>query len=450
MLPAIHELTLQLDAAPAGACEALARELLAQVDSPEAAGVFTELLPDLALAAARAADARRAAGAPRLPLDGLPVTIKDLFDLQGRPTRAGALKVRDDAPPAAADAPAVARLLAAGALPMGRTQMSEFAFSGVGLNPHGPQALNPHDTAVRRIPGGSTSGGAVSVALGLAVAALGSDTGGSIRIPAALCGLVGFKNTQRRTPLEGAFPLSPTLDTVSAMTRCVADALRVDAVLSGEPLLPPRRDARGLRLLLPRTLWLDAMDDTVAGALQRTLQRLSAAGAEIVERDVPELNEPALINAAPAGLAPIEAWAIHRDALATRRDRFDPRVAARIEQGREVSAADYLRLLQRRRDWIARLQRLLQGFDALIGPTVPIVAPPIAELQRSDEAFWRANGLLLRNPATINFLDGCAFSLPMHAPGEGPSGLMLAAPGGHDAALAGVALAVEAVLNAPA
>ncbi|MDP1912219.1 amidase [Brevundimonas sp.] len=444
MLPTIQTLRQRLTAP--GAHQALIEQVLAGAAAPAAAHVFTALFAEPAMAAARAADEAQAAGRPLPPLAGLPVTVKDLYDIAGRTTRAGAV-LRQDAPAALRDAEAVARLRAAGAAIVGLTNMSEFAFSGVGLNPHYGTPRNPAATAadptVARIPGGSSSGAAVSVALGLAVAGLGSDTGGSIRIPAALCGLVGFKNTQARTPLAGAFPLSFTLDTVCAMTRSVADCLVVDGVLAGAPLPVAARGVAGLRLALPRTLMLDALEPAVATALERALARLSAAGAVIVELPLAELAEIAQINA-PGGFSAVEAWVTHRQAMQTRRERFDPRVAARIAPGEGVSAADYITMQQRRRDWMARVTQRLSGFDALICPTVPITAPPIAELVASDEAFFKANALLLRNTFAINFLDGCAFTLPCHAAGELPVGLMLAAPAGQDAALAGVALAVEA------
>jgi aspartyl-tRNA(Asn)/glutamyl-tRNA(Gln) amidotransferase subunit A len=283
------------------------------------------------------------------------------------------------------------------------------------------------------------------VALGLAVAGLGSDTGGSIRIPAALTGLVGFKSTQRRTPLDGAFPLSPTLDTVCSMSRCVADCLWVDAVLAGAPLAVRTREPGGMKLALPHTLMLDALEPTVAAAFERAVATLAKAGARIVALPLAELAEIAQINA-PGGFSAVEAWATHREAMATRRAAFDPRVAARIALGEGVSAADYIQMQQRRRHWIARVERRLVGFDALLAPTVPIVAPPIADIAADDEAFFRVNALLLRNTFPINFLDGCAFTLPCHAPGELPVGLMLAAPGGQDGELAALALAVEQAL----
>ena len=441
-LPTIRELRRSLT--QAGSHLGLIDEVLARAHEPAAAHVFTALTADDARAAAQRADAQLAAGQTLPALAGLPVSVKDLYDIAGRTTMAGSV-LRQREPPARQDAAAVARLRHAGAALVGLTNMSEFAFSGIGINPHHGTPRNPCDASVARIPGGSSSGAAVSVAIGLAVGGLGSDTGGSIRIPAALCGLVGFKNTQSRTPLAGAFPLSFTLDTVCAMARSVEDCLELDAVLAGEPLRVARRPLPGLRLALPQTLMLDALEPAVAQAFERSLTRLSKAGAQIVSLPLAELAEIAQINA-PGGFSAVEAWATHREALRAQRDRFDPRVALRIEMGEGVSAADYITMQQRRRDWIARMGSRLHGFDALISPTVPITAPPIADLQARDEAFFKANGLILRNTFAINFMDGCAFTLPCQAADELPVGLMLSAPSGHDAALAGVALAVQEAL----
>jgi aspartyl-tRNA(Asn)/glutamyl-tRNA(Gln) amidotransferase subunit A len=275
---------------------------------------------------------------------------------------------------------------------------------------------------------------------------VGSDTGGSIRIPAALCGLVGFKCTQSRVPLAGAFPLSQTLDTVCALAQSVDDCLLVDGVLAGAALDVPVRPLDGLRLALPQTLLLDGLEPAVASAFSHALSKLSKAGARVVEVPLDELAEIASINA-PGGFSAVEAYATHRAALQTQRARFDHRVAQRIALGEGVSAADYLLMQQRRRDWIARTTRALRGFDALVCPTVPITAPPIALLLASDDAFFNANGLLLRNTFAINFLDGCAFSLPCQRAGDLPVGLMLAAPGGQDAQLAAVARAIESALQ---
>ena len=430
----------------AGACSYAegVEEALRRARDNRAEHVFTALHEGPAREAARHADALARMGLCAGPLGGLPVSVKDLFDMAGEVTAAGS-RLRREHPPAAADAPAVARLRAAGSALVGRTHMTEFAFSGVGINPHLGTPRNPCDATRVRIPGGSSSGAAVSVALGIAVAALGSDTAGSIRVPAALCGVTGFKSTQSRVPLTGAFPLSHTLDTVCAMAPTVADCLVVDGVIAGAPLPVLLRPLAGMRLVLPGTLVLDALEPAVASAFARALSALSAAGAQVIEQPLPELAEIADINA-PGGLSAVEAWATHRADMQSRREAFDPRVARRIALGEGVSAADYLRILQRRRDWIARMQRQLAPFDALVCPTVPLVAPALEPLLASDEAFFRANGLLLRNTIVANFLDGCAFSLPCQAPGELPVGLMLVAPGGADARLAEVALAAESAL----
>lgn len=425
--------------------EALVTQALEGAATPAAQHVFTRLYADAALAAARHADAACKAGVQLAPLAGLPVSIKDLYDVAGETTLAGSV-VRRGEPAATHDALAVQRLRAQGAAIVGKTNMTEFAFSGVGINPHYGTPRNPADAQTARIPGGSSSGAAVSVALGLAVLGLGSDTGGSIRIPAALCGIVGFKNTQSRTPRTGAFPLSDTLDTVCAMARSVADCLVADAALAGgAPLAVRPRPLQGLRLAVPRTLMFDGIEAPVAQAFQRAVARLSAAGATVVDITLAELAEIAQINA-PGGFSPVEAAAVHRTRIATHRAGYDARVAARIALGMSVSAADYITMQARRRDWVARMETALAGFDALLCPTVPIVAPAIEALA-SDDAFFKANGLLLRNTFAINFLDGCSFSLPCQAPGDLPVGLMLSSVHGDDARLAAVALAVEAVLG---
>ena len=424
--------------------EALVASAIDNAAHKSAAHVFTRLYPDAALAAARYADAAAAAGVELHALAGLPVSIKDLYGVAGETTMAGSIVCRGE-PVQAADAPAVARLRTAGAAIIGKTNMTEFAFSGIGINPHYGTPVNPTDATAARIPGGSSSGAAVSVALGLSVAGLGSDTGGSIRIPAALNGLVGFKSSQGRVPRDGALELSRSLDTVCAMTRSVADCLVVDGVLAGAPLAVRRRPLAGMRLAIPQTVVLDAMEPAVSRAFDRAIAMLSAAGAQISDITLAELAEIPAINA-PGGLSPIEAYAVHHERLAKARDAFDPRVALRMMMGAQVTAQQYIALLDNRRAWIARVERAIEGFDAVICPTVPIVAPEIAPLVASDDVFFKANGLLLRNTFAFNFLDGCAFSLPCQAAGDLPVGLMLSSVNGDDAQLAAVALAVEHAL----
>ena len=425
--------------------EALVAQALAAAAAPAARHVFTALYADAALAAARHADAAQRAGIALTALAGLPVTVKDLYDIAGETTMAGSVVCQGE-PVASTDAVAVARLRSAGAAIVGKTNMTEFAFSGVGINPHHGTPRNPADAVVARIPGGSSSGAAVSVALGTAVAALGSDTGGSIRIPAALCGLVGFKSTQARVPRTGAFELARSLDTVCAMTRSVADCLAIDAVIADVPLVVRRRPLQGMRLAMPRTMMFDALEPAVARAVDSALSRLSAAGAIVVDITLAELAEIAQINA-PGGFSPVEASAVHRHRIAAHRGGYDPRVVARIELGMSVGAVDYIVMQDRRRDWISRVVQALEGFDALLCPTVPMVAPAIESLA-ADADFFKTNGLLLRNTFAINFLDGCSFSLPCHAAGELPVGLMLSSVNGDDARLAAVALTVEAALEA--
>ncbi len=402
-----------------------------------------------ALQAARTADAERAAGRVPSLLAGLPVSIKDLFDVQGQVTQAGSAGPVPGTQPAAADAPAVARLRAAGAVLLGRTNMSEFAFSGLGLNPHHGTPAHPHDAA--RITGGSSSGAAVSVALGMADVALGTDTGGSIRIPSAFCGLTGFKPTARRVPLAGAYPLSRSLDSAGPLARSVDCCAIVDAVLSGEPLqaaeaTPP---LAGLRLGVTHDLMLDGLDAEVAAAFDAALARLSAAGAEIVDFGFAELRELPTINAA-GGLVTAEAWQLHRARLEdpAQAARYDPRVAQRTRRGAAISAADYIDLLDARARLQAAARERLHGLDAWLMPTVPLLAPRLADVEADDERFFAANARALRNPSAINFLDGCALSLPCGAPGALPVGLSVAGLHGSDARVLQVGRAVEACLRA--
>ena len=427
----------------------LVEESVAAAAAPACAHAFVAMSVDAARAAARRADEALAAGSSAGPLAGLAISIKDLFDVAGEVTSAGSTVLAGQVP-ALHDAPAVARLRAAGAAFIGRSNMSEFAFSGVGINPHHGTPANPATArldATPRIPGGSTSGGAVSVAAGAAWAALGSDTGGSIRIPAALQGLVGFKSTARLVPTAGAVPLSTTLDTVCAITLSVRDAVVLHEVLAARRVEPMPRELAAWRFAVPSTLMLDGLDATVARAFRRALATLSAAGARIAEISLPGLADVAGINAG-GGFAPVEAWALHRRWLATRERDYDPRVARRIRRGEGMSAADYLDLVAARRAWIGRMEAALADVDVLLSPTVPIVAPPLAPLIADDDAFFAANAALLRNPAAVNLLDGCALSLPCQAADELPVGLMAWSTALRDDTVLGAGLAIESVLAA--
>ena len=426
---------------------ALVEAALARIADPAGEGrrAFIATYAKPALEAADAQDRLRQAGYALSPLAGLPVSIKDLFDVAGERTLAGS-KALDDAPLATRDAPIVARLKAAGAVLVGRTNMTEFAFSGVGINPHFGTPGNPRDRA--RIPGGSSSGAGVSVADGMAALAMGTDTGGSVRIPAALCGLVGFKPTQLRIPRDGAVPLSTTLDSVGPLGRSVACCAIGDAVLAGlPPEVPAELPAAGLRLGVPQRFVLDGLDKTVAGAFERACTALSRAGARLVDLPFTEADDYVAINAS-GGFSAAEAFAWHRALLERRGADYDPRVRVRIERGRSMSAADYVTLAWDRARLIARVDAATAGFDALILPTVPVVAPPIAAFAE-DKEFARLNMLILRNPAIINFLDRCALTLPIERPGELPVGLMVVGRGGEDRRILGMGLGLEAAL-APA
>ncbi len=403
-------------------------------------------------------EARAAAMQPDLattPLGGLPVSVKDLFDIAGQTTAAGS-KVLADAPAAASDCPAVARLTAAGGIVVGRTNMSEFAFSGVGTNPHFGTPVNAAsnlptlDPVARmaRIPGGSSSGAAVSVATGAAFVGLGSDTGGSIRIPAALNGIVGFKSTARLVPTHGAVPLSTTMDTVCAVTRSVRDAILVHEILAARQVTRSHAPLPGYRLAVVKQLMQDSLDATVATAWQRSLARLRSQGARIEEIDLPALNDLPAINAT-GGFSAAESYAWHYPLLQKHSGAYDPRVLARINRGSSMSARDYIALLDARRRWIDDMECALDGFDAVLSPTVPIVAPPIADVapgSERDETFFRVNGQLLRNTSVVNMLDGCAISIPCHASGELPVGLMIWAPALCDDRVLNIALQIEGLL----
>ena len=446
-----HDLTAARGAVAQGQTTASAELALSlkAADGPSCTHAYIRRFDAAARAAAAAVDQMRAQGAPLPPLAGLAVSIKDLFDVAGHPSTGGSAALAD-APAAAQDSPAVARLRGAGAALTGHTNLSEFAFSGVGINPHHGAPVNAATLALDptpRAPGGSTSGGATTVASGAAWAALGSDTGGSIRIPAALQGLVGFKNTQRLTPLDGCIPLSSTLDTTCMITRSVRDAVLLHEVIAARQVSLQPRPARLMRLAVPTTLMLDGLEPAVAAAFEAALARLRAAGARIDEIALPPLGRLADLNA-QGGFAAAESWAWHRTRLAERADRYDPRVALRIRRGQAMGAADYVDLLHARQGWISEMATLLAPYDAMLSPTVPLVAPPVAPLIDSDEAFFATNARLLRNPSAVNFLDGCALSLPCQAPGALPVGLMVWAGAMADDTVLSASLTIESLLAA--
>ena len=424
----------------------LVEECLARIMDPAGEGprAFIKVHAAGARASADAIDLLRKAGRAPGPLAGIPFGVKDLADIAGEPTPAGST-VLADAKPAAANAPVIQRAVDAGLVIMGRTNMTEFAFSGLGINPHYGTPKSPWDRATGRIPGGSSSGTGVAVADGMAFAGLGTDTGGSCRIPAAMNGVVGYKPTARRVPIAGILPLSASLDSVGPLANSVACCAAVDAVFAGIALPALRAiPIAGLRLAVPTNFMFDGMDDIVAAAFERSVAALSAAGAIIVRRAFPVLADIPRANAL-GGLAAPEAWAWHRALIGEKAVGYDPRVLIRIRGGENMLAADYIDCLNARADIGARMNVDTADYDALMMPTCPLIPPAIAALD--DEAeYARVNMLQLRNNAVGNFLDRCAISIPCHRKGDAPVGLMLMGETMGDAHLFRVAASVEAAL----
>ncbi len=423
----------------------LTEEAFARIEDPKGEGkrVFIKTYKQQALAAADASDLQRKAGLVPSPLAGLPVSIKNLCDVAGETTLSGS-RALDDAPPAKADAPVVARLRAAGAVIVGSTNMSEFAFSGVGFNPHYGTPGNPADR--KRVPGGSSAGAAVSVADRMAVVALGTDTGGSVRIPSAVCGLVGFKPTARRVPIDGVIPLSTSLDSIGPLANSVECCAIVDAVFAAEPIdVPDAAPLAGLRFAIPKQFVMDELEPVVAAAFERACKALAAKGVKIEHIELPQLNELPGINA-KGGFAASEAYAWHRKLIARRGKDYDQLVYPRILRGKDMSAADYIDLLQARADLQKRVSAITSNYDAVITPTCAITAPTLEEVS-TPEGFTKKNMLLLRNTTVGNFLDRCSISLPCHATGELPVGFMLMAEAMADRRLLSIARTVAPVVK---
>jgi aspartyl-tRNA(Asn)/glutamyl-tRNA(Gln) amidotransferase subunit A len=444
--PTIATLADDLEAGRTSARK-LVDECLARIGDKagEGARAFIRVDAEAAIEAAEAMDRLREVKAAPSRFAGIPVSIKDLFDIKGQVTRAGS-RALDDSPPAEADAPVVARLRRAGFIVIGRTNMTEFAYSGIGINPHYGTPKSVWQRNVGHVPGGSSSGAAVSVADGMAHGALGTDTGGSCRIPAAFNGIVGFKPTQRRVPLDGGVPLSFSLDSFGPLARTVGCCAVLDAVLANEAVVPLQpRPIKGMRLAVPTTVALDDLDDAVARTFERALETLSRQGAMIERIEVPEFLDVGVMNA-KGGFAASESYAWHRYLIASKGDVYDPRVYVRILRGEGISAADYIDLLNARRSFIARTETRIAPYDALVLPTTANTPPRIADLA-DDKAFTTENLRALRNCTLINTLDGCAISLPAHREGEVPVGLMLAAAGGSDRRIFELAAGIEGVIR---
>ncbi len=442
----IHSLIETYRARPNAVLEHNESQLARATDSAgEGSRVFLSLDEEKIREQARSSKSRYESSVQRA-LEGITISIKDLFDVKGEATTAGSTVLRSRAP-AREDAPSVARLRGAGAIVFGRTNMTEFAFSGVGINPHYGTPRNVWDRRTDgggRIPGGSSSGAGVSVADGMCTAALGTDTGGSVRIPAAFNGIVGFKPSAYRVPVLGSVPLSVAHDSIGPLAKRVDDCARIDAVLSGEPYAMRAIDLRHVRLLKPQSIVWQDLDPEVERATLVAIERLKAAGATIVEAPLAPLDE-ALKMPNPGISALALDW--HDEHIKVNGVGYDPRVWKRMQLGCEVTRPRQSQGIANRRFWIDTMNIALGEYDAVICPTVACVAPDIAPLVADDEAFFAANSRILRNTAWVNALDGCAITLPCHSPGVAPVGVQLVGRHAHDAKIIAIANACEIALQ---
>jgi len=420
---------------------------LGRIDDPkgEGARACLTVYRDQAKAAADAADARAKAGVSLGPLDGTILSIKDLFDVAGEVTRVGSKVFAEEGKPATADAPVVRRLRAGGAVIVAKTNMSEFAYTGIGANPHFGTPGNPADR--KRVPGGSSSGAAVAAADGMCEIAIGTDTGGSCRIPGALCGIVGYKPSRQRIPTAGAFPLSYSIDSIGPIARSVEACARADAVMANETYVPLEPvSLNGLRIGVVEGYPIENLDETVDLKFSDAVARLNKAGAHISEEKLSLLDDMAQVNS-KGGVQPAEAFSIHRDLLSRRADAIDPNVQVRLERARTISAADYIDMVRERARLIRSMDDRIADVDVLAWPTTPMVAPTMQEVAAPDE-FARKNAMLLRNTVIVNFFDLCAISVPIPRGSGLPAGFMLVARNGQDQRLFRIAAAIERLFAA--
>ncbi|MBN9070363.1 MAG: hypothetical protein J0H34_01950 [Rhizobiales bacterium] len=424
--------------------------LLERIGKAAADNVFLAVTTERALSEAKAAEARYRDGRPLSPLDGVPIAWKDNYDVAGSRTTAGSILWKD-APEKSADLRCVANAAAAGAVAMGKLNMTELAYSGLGLNPHFGTAVNPVDRKTLRAPGGSSSGSGAAVAAGLVPIAIGSDTGGSVRIPAAYNGVVGFKTSIGRIDKEGVVPLARSLDTVGPLARSVEDCILADMIMRGAVMSPVRRgDLSSLRLFVPTNVMLDGLDDAVQENFERSLRTLESKGATVRRGPLPALDEVVAMMAAHGALIAAEAYAAYHE-IADGEDakRIDRRVLARMLGGKRMSARDLLVLQQMRARLIPQVPQMLDG-ALLATPTAPLTAPAIAPLEADDAVFHEVNLRTLRNTSVTNMLDMCGVAMPNGHDAENlPTSLLISAPWGEDERLLSAALAVEAAVCGP-
>lgn len=425
----------------------VAEFFLDRIERDRANPSFILVTRERALKEAAASRKRHREGRPAGPLDGVPVAWKDLVDMAGERTTAGSALFVDSALKQN-DAPIVANLSAAGLAALGKTNLSEFAFSALGLNPHFGTPRNPRDAATPRIAGGSSSGSAVAVAAGLAPCAIGSDTGGSIRAPASFCGIVGFKTSEGRIDKRGVFPLSRTLDTIGPLARTVEDCVLIDMALRGQSGAPVRPlDLNGVEFVVPDKTGIDDLDAAVAANLEAAMKRLAAAGAKVMSRPAPLIGAMRALTAQHGSLVAIEAYAEHRAVLESAdAQRMDRRVVRRAMGGR-VSGDDVIKLQRGREDLIAALGDELKG-ALLVLPATPMTAPPIDALERDDELFRATNLRAIHYTFLGNLFRMCGLALPSGEDAAGlPTGVQFLAPEGNDDRLLSIGLSIEVALS---
>lgn len=430
----------------------LAETVLDKIAGYKDQSIFTELLGKRALIEAKAASARIRSGRSLGLLDGIPIAWKDLFDTEGSVTNAGSVVLSDHAP-AGQDAPVVKALAGAGMVSVGRTNLSEFAFSGLGINPHYGTPHNAASQDVPRISGGSSSGSAVAVAAGLVPVAMGTDTGGSIRIPAAFNGIVGYKATRGRYAMDGIFPLASSLDSLGPLCRSVQDAVWIDAAMRGRAAPDIARvDVRGVKLVVAETVVFDDAEAGVVEAFEQAIKRLQADGVTVERRVFPVFAEVFELMARYGALVTAEAYALHKERLhGDAAARMDQRVVARARLGEKIAMTDYIAILEARRRLIGQFRASLNPGELIVHPTLPHVAPPIAPLVADDDLFFKINGKTLRNTLIGNFLDGCGVSIPCGAGDAGmPVGLLISGQAYEDERLLSAALSLEAVVRGEA
>ncbi|CUX47846.1 MULTISPECIES: amidase [Agrobacterium tumefaciens complex] len=427
----------------------LAEEMLDAIGNEGDQAIFVELTAARAMVEAEAASKRIAEGRSCGVLDGIPVAWKDLFDLEGMATTAGSTVLADDAP-ASRDADVVTALKQAGMICIGRTNMSELAFSGLGINPHYGTPRNPASKDGHRLPGGSSSGAGVTVAAGLVPVAIGTDTGGSVRIPAAFNGVVGYKASRGRYSMRGVYPLAKSLDSLGPLTHTVQDAVWVDAAMRGKAAADVQRaPLAGLSLVVPETVFFDGIEDGVAAAFEQAVERLVRAGAWVRRQAFPIFSELFDLIKEKGALVTAEAFALHKTRLeGADAARMDPRVVARTRLGANISMPDYIAIIEARERMTAAFSGMIGRQELLVSPTLPHVAAKVAPLLDDDDAFFAMNAKTLRNTQIGNFFDLCGVSIPCGT-GEAdmPVGLLLSGLHGSDDHVLSVAMAAEEIIR---